>query len=208
MKTLSFIGLLALTVSTDFAGPAETNAMLELPGSSTVITAESAVFSLGTNKAVRGVYYGRVDVDDPRIKLTCAQLTVDLPPSGAHVSHILCQTNVVIDFRDDTGRTNHATGDQAVYDYHVAGAATNETFTLTGQPEVENAEGKQLGDEIVFDLVKQTMNVTNPTTIVPQRNLLGEAPAGTNSAAANTNEPAALKKEKNPRPNSPQPNSP
>ena len=202
MKTLSFIGLLALALSTGFAGPAETNATLELPGTGMVITAHR-LFSLLVPKAIHATYYGQVHVDDPRIKLTCAQLTVDLPLSGGHVSHILCQTNVVIDFRDDTGQTYHATGDQAVYDYRVADSVTNETMTLTGQPKVEHGDEVQLGDKIVFDLVKQTMDVTNPTTIQRHGALLGGALEGTNSATANTNEPAGLKKEDHPPPNSP-----
>ena len=45
----------------------------------------------------------------------------------------------------------HATGDKAVYDYDVQDGVTNETVTLTGNPQVENAQGRMTGDPIIWD---------------------------------------------------------
>jgi len=100
----------------------------------------------------QAIYRGHVRVDDPQMKLTCAQLTTDLPQAGGRPNHIVAETNVVIDFTDDKGQTNHATSDKAVYLYNVQNGVTNETVTLTGnpQPQVENAQGTQAGDVIVW----------------------------------------------------------
>ena len=107
-----------------------------------------ADFDLNGHQAI---YRGHVRVDDPQMKLTCAQLTADMPESGGHVSRIVVETNVVIDFTDERGQTNHATSDKAVYLYHVQNGVTNETVTLTGNPQMENAQGTQAGDVIIWD---------------------------------------------------------
>ena len=109
----------------------------------------SADFDLNGHQAI---YRGHVRVDDPQMKLTCAQLTTDLPQAGGRPNHIVAETNVVIDFTDDKGQTNHATSDKAVYLYNVQNGVTNETVTLTGnpQPQAENAQGTQAGDVIVW----------------------------------------------------------
>ncbi len=49
------------------------------------------------------------------------------------------------------GQTNHATGDKAVYVYSEQGGVTNETVTLTGNPQMENAQSTLTGDPIVWD---------------------------------------------------------
>ena len=93
-------------------------------------------------------------VDDPQMKLTCEQLTADMPQAGGRPNHIVAETNVVIDFTDDKGQTNHATSDKAVYDLQVQDGVTNETVTLTGNPRrVENAQGTQAGDVIIWNRV-------------------------------------------------------
>jgi lipopolysaccharide export system protein LptA len=115
-----------------------------------LIHADSADFDLNGHQAV---YRGHVRVDDPQMKLSCAQLTTDLPESGGHPSRIVAETNVVIDSTDNKGQTNHVTGDKAVYIYSVQNGVTNETVTLTGnpQPQVENAQGTQAADVITWN---------------------------------------------------------
>ena len=83
-----------------------------------MISSDSADFDLTGHEAI---YRGHVRVDDPQMKLTCEQLIADVPQSGGHVNHIVAETNVVIDFMDNKGQTNHATGDKAVYDLPGAG---------------------------------------------------------------------------------------
>ncbi len=75
------------------------------------------------------------------MKLSCEWLAADLPQDGGHVDHIVAETNVVIDFADESGQTIHATGEKAVYVYEVQNGATNETVTLTGNRRV----GKRTG---------------------------------------------------------------
>jgi len=120
------------------------------PRPPTRIDSDSADFDLTGHLAT---YRGNVRVDDPQMKLSCAQLTTDLPESGGHPSRIVAETNVVIDSTDNKGQTNHVTGDKAVYIYSVQNGVTNETVTLTGnpQPQVENAQGTQAADVITWN---------------------------------------------------------
>jgi lipopolysaccharide export system protein LptA len=120
------------------------------PRAPTLIHADSADFDLNGHQVI---YHQHVRVDDPQMKLTCEQLVADMPPAGGRPNRIVAETNVVIDFKDTKGQTNHATGDKAVYTYQEQGGATNETLTLTGnpQPQVENAQGLQAGDVIIWN---------------------------------------------------------
>jgi lipopolysaccharide export system protein LptA len=156
------------------------------PRAPTLIHADSADFDLNGHQ---GIYRGHVRVDDPQMKLTCAQLTSDLPESGGRPTHIVAETNVVIDFTDDKGQTNHATGDKAVYIYNVQNGVTNETVTLTGHPppQVENAQGTQAGDVIVWNRANNKIHFDN-YHMISHQNLNG-ATADTNSPPAKTNFP-------------------
>jgi len=132
--------------------PATTNSPVVPPpprAPTQIYSDNSADFDLNGHQAI---YRGHVRVDDPEMKLTCALLVADVPQAGGHPNHIVAETNVVIDFTDDKGQTNHATSDKAVYLYNVQNGVTNETVTLTGnpQPQVENAQGTQAGDVIVW----------------------------------------------------------
>jgi lipopolysaccharide export system protein LptA len=114
-----------------------------------LIHADSADFDLSGHQVI---HHRHVRVDDPQMKLTCEQLVADLPPAGGRPNHIVAETNVVIDFTDTKGQTNHATGDKAVYVYSEQGGVTNKTVTLTGnpQPQLENAQGLQVSDVIIW----------------------------------------------------------
>jgi len=120
------------------------------PRAPMVIHADSADFDLSGYQLI---YHRQVRVDDTQMKLTCEQLVADLPPAGGLPNHIVAETNVVIDFTDTKGQTNHATGDKAVYTYQEQGGVTNVTVTLTGdpQPQVVNAQGLQAGDVIIWN---------------------------------------------------------
>lgn len=159
------------------------------PRAPTQIHSDSWDFDMTARQAV---YRGHVHVDDPQMKLTCAQLTTDLPESGGRPSHIVAETNVVIDFTDTKGQTNHATSDKAVYLYHVQNGVTNETVTLTGNPQMENAQGTQAGDVIIWDRANNKIHFDSPHMILRQN--LNGATADTNAAAAGTNDLSAPKK--------------
>ncbi len=122
---------------------------------------DSADFDLNGHQAI---YRGHVRVDDPEMKLTCALLVADVPPEGGHPNHIVAETNVVIDFTDTKGQTNHATGDKAVYIYIVQNGVTNETVTLTGNPQMENAQGTQAGDVIILGPARTTISISTIRT--------------------------------------------
>ena len=125
----------------------------------------------------RAIYSGHVRVTDPRMTLTCARLIADLPPAGGRINHIVAETNVVIDATDDKGATNHVTCDKAVYDYDVQGSVTNDTITLTGNPQIVNAQGTNTADVIVWNRANGHIYETSP-------HMSGENLGG---AGANTN---------------------
>jgi lipopolysaccharide transport protein LptA len=135
----------------------------------------------------RVIYHSHVRVDDPEMKLSCERLTADLPQEGGRINHIVAETNVVIDFTDEKGQTMHATGDKAVYVYEAQNGVTNETVTLTGNPELENAQGKSTGDVIVWNRTSNHLTISNPKMVFRQN--LNGAMAGTNSPIVQTNSP-------------------
>ena len=181
------ICLILLIIATGISTlPAQTNAVLPLPRGLTQIDSDSADFDMTGNKAI---YRGHVRVDDPQMKLTSMWLVVDLPPPGGRVSHIVAETNVVIDFTDEKGQTTHATSNKAVYDYRVQGSVTNETVTFTGNPEIDSAQTQSKGDVIIWDRLNNQLHFTNPK-ITSRQNLSG-AMAGTNSPTGKTNFPPA-----------------
>jgi len=139
--------------------------------------------------ARRAVYQGNVRVDDPQMKLTCEQLTADLPQSGGHINHLVALTNVVMDSVDEKGQTNHATSDMAIYDYHVQDGVTNETITLSGNAKAENAQVILYGEPIIYNRATGSLTATNQHMIFRQN--LTSAPVNTNTPVAKTNLPAA-----------------
>jgi len=164
------------------------NAVTKPPRAPTIINSERADFDL---TARRAIYRGNVRVDDPQMKLTCEQLTADLPQSGGHIDHLVALTNVVMDSVDDKGQTKHATSDKAVYDYKVTGGVTNETVTLTGNAKVEDAQGWLTGEPIVWDRANNSMHAENQKMQFRQN--IATALVNTNSPTANTNVPTSPK---------------
>lgn len=155
------------------------------PRAPTIITSERADFDLAGRHAI---YRGNVRVDDPQMKLTCEELTADLPQSGGHIDHLVALTNVVMDSVDDKGQTNHATSDKAVYDYNVVNGVTNEIVTLTGNAKVESSEDTMTGEPIIWDRVNNTIHAENEKIILHQS--FANALVNTNAPAAKTNLPA------------------
>ena len=201
MKRFSLIVMAALcgwlvhaqTNATEPGSPASatTNAPATPPpprAPMTIVSDKGADFDLNGHQAI---FRGHVRVDDPELKLTCALLVADVPPAGGRPNHIVAETNVVIDFTDPKGQTNHATGDKAVYVYNVQNGVTNETVTLTGNPQMENAQGTQAGDVIIWDRASNKIHFENPHMIFRQN--LNGAVANPNPAPAGTDTPVINK---------------
>jgi lipopolysaccharide transport protein LptA len=199
-KNFCLIALLALASDQTLRAQTNKSAVVESATNATVvlpprpraptrIEADRADFDLATREAT---YFENVRVDDPDMKLHCEWLAANLPQAGGRVDHIVAKTNVVIDFTDEKGQPVHATGDKAVYSYQVQGGVTNETITLTGNPQIEDALGTQMGDEIIWDRVNNRMSIPKNAKMVSHQNLNG-AMLGTNSPPATTNQLAAPK---------------
>ena len=151
---------------------AQTNA----PSQPTLINSDSADFDLNARRAE---YRGHVEVIDPKIKLDCDWLVVDLPAAGAHLNHVSAETNVVIDFLDEKGDKYHVTSDKAVYAYGVENAVTNETVTFTGSPKVVTAEGTISCEPLIWDRAKGHFKFGGGYKMILKQNLDGSG--GTNS---------------------------
>lgn len=203
MRNIYLIVLITLTAAWTSRAQTNTNAVDEIlalvttnapvpkpqpPRQPTRIESDSVDFDLTAHRAI---YRGHVRVEDPEMKLNCEWLTADLPQEGGRINHIVAETNVVADFTDEKGQMMHATGDKAVYVYDMQNGVTNETVTLTGNPELENAQGKSTGDVIVWDRARNHLDITNPK-IVFHQNING-ATADTNSPPTMTNKLTAPK---------------
>jgi lipopolysaccharide export system protein LptA len=182
MKMFCLIALMAVTAGVAARAQSNTNAAPQLLRV-TDIHSDSADFD-GNGHTI--TYHDNVRVSNPDMKLTCALLIADLPQSGGHVSHIVAETNVVIDATDSKGQTVHATSEKADYIYNVQNGVTNDTVTLTGnpQPQVEIAQGTNTADIIIWDRANNHYRFIGNFHFSPNRN--GE-PAGTNAPAATTN---------------------
>jgi lipopolysaccharide transport protein LptA len=179
MRIFCIITLLALA-----DGPALRAQTNSAPRPATRIDSDTVNFDMNVRQAV---YAGHVQVADPQMKLTCAQLVVGLPEPGQHISHIVAETNVMVDFNDGKGQTMHATGDRAIYAYSLQGGVTNETVTLTGHAQVESAQGTLTGEPIVWDRANNRMTAANQQMTFRQS--LDSIAARTNAPAAKTNFP-------------------
>ena len=69
--------------------------------------------------------------------------------------------------------------------YNVQNGVTNETVTLTGNPQMENAQGTQAGDVIIWDRASNKIHFDNPHMIFRQ-NL--------NGGTTDTNSPVTVVK--------------
>ena len=152
MKTILML-LLAFGVG---VGWAQTNSpALKMDSTNKmVIQAKTAYYDNNTHETI---FIGDVRVNDPKIKLQCERLAVILPQKSEHLSHLLAETNVVIDMIDD-GQTRHLTAHKATYEYSVVNAVTNETVVFTGLPDqkplVTMPDGSVMSSEpIIWDRV-------------------------------------------------------
>jgi lipopolysaccharide export system protein LptA len=132
------------------------------PKGPTEINSDAADFDMNIHQAI---YRGHVLVADPQVRMTCAWMLVDLPTGGDHLNHVLAVTNVVVDFVDQKGQTNHVTAAQAVYDYKVVGAVTNETVTFSGNPIVEMPTMTIYSEPLVWDRAANKYHFTEPRMI-------------------------------------------
>lgn len=129
-------------------------------------------------------YSDHVQVTDPQMKMTCEWLEAILPQQHSqHLTNIVAETNVVIDFTDAGGHVTHATGDKAVYFFHVQDGVTNETVTLTGNPpKVQMGPYSTTGESIVWDRTTGKFWVNKPTAVAqPGTNGFGNFPGINNS---------------------------
>ena len=175
---------IAIILLVDFAVQAQTNSVAPTNSMPRVthIDSDRADFDLNARTAT---YRGHVRVTDPQMKMTCEWLVADLPESG-QINHIVAETNVVIDYTDSKNQLTHATGDKAVYNYNVKNGVTNETVTLTGNPQVKSPQFQMTGDAIIWDRIHNTFTVPNQRGTF--QSLTGAE--NTNSPSAKTNLPA------------------
>jgi len=190
MKTFCLIAVMAVAAGLAARAQSNTNAAPPLLRI-TDIYSDSADFDwLGHTATSRG----NVRVIALDMNLTCMLLIADLPQSGGRLSHVVAETNVVLDAKDSKGQPIHATGDRAVYIYNVENGVTNETVTLTGnpQPQVIAYQGTFVStnraDIIIWDRANKGFHSTGNI-----HSTYGPVSAGTNALAVVTNELTATK---------------
>ena len=171
MNKIIFLLLLASCA----AAAAQTNAPAAKAAARppTQINSDAADFDLNTHQAI---YRGHVQVVNPDLKLTCERLLVDLPAAGGHLSNVVVETNVVIDFTDAKGQTYHVTAAKAVYAYKAEGLMTNETVTFTGRPKVETTQSTIESEPMIWDRAR------NRFTFIAPKMISRESPAGDTNA--------------------------
>ena len=147
------------------------------PEPQTEIFSDEGEFSLKSHLAV---YRGHVRVRDPQMNLTCDLLTARLLEHGGQITNIVAQGNVAVDFVDENGQTNHATGDKLVYSYQIESGATNELAVLTGSPQLDRSRIIVTGDSMVWNRITGLIRVNNQRMI-----LKPEAVGATNSPPTN-----------------------
>jgi lipopolysaccharide transport protein LptA len=158
LSVVSLLGIAAFTALTVPMGraqapqsPADGNRE-PLRDQSPAVIASERVFNMKSNVYA---YEGNVHIDNPKMKLRCDVFTVEQPElADGKFNGATAERNVVIDFLDDKGQTNHATSDKAVYTYSITNSVTNELVVLTGgNPTVTNAQGSITGDPIIWDRI-------------------------------------------------------
>ena len=187
ISTLTLVGCTVLSAQTnttvttsneveETAAPAvveaDTNAT---PLIETHIYSDSVELGIKNRSAV---YRGNVRLEDPRLQLTCEQLTAEVPQEGKRVEQVIAETNVVIVMMDDRGLTNRAFADKAVYTYNASESQTNETVVLSGEtePHIERPEGILYGNPITWDRAQNKLRAKNQRMIY-----WGDAAALTNA---------------------------
>ena len=160
MKTILILLLAVYAV----AGWAQTGSLLPkiVPGQKTEIWSKTGYYDNNTREQV---FLGDVRVVDPKIKLTCERMVVNIPESGQRLSSLTAETNVVIDFEDGTQKY-HITANRAVYGYKVVNSVTNETIVFTGlpglKPLVTMPDGTMMASEpIVYDRVAKRVSFSD-----------------------------------------------
>src|SRR5262249_46450534 len=114
-----------------------------------------------------------------------------LPESGGRMNRIVAKTNVVIDFTDDHGQTNHATSDKAVYSIVVQNGTTNGWVTLTGHAVGTNAAWTITAEPIKYD-VETRHTQTEHLNVILTQTIERDLPK-TNPPRVNRNDPAQSK---------------
>jgi lipopolysaccharide transport protein LptA len=181
MKPIVPVVLILFTVA--IHSNAQTNTT-PIPRTSTDIFADQGEFvDLKTNIVV-AVYRGNVQVEDPKMRMTCELLTARIPNLGGRIESIVAERKVVIDMIDERGQKIHGTGDKAIYTCNATAAGTNEIVELTGNPMLETAQGTLTGDIITYDRITGRLKATN------QRMVVRADLAATTNVVSPTNVPA------------------
>jgi lipopolysaccharide export system protein LptA len=176
MKAIKYYLIIFLLVNCGLA-QAQTNAPAGMPvEQEVVITADSSHFDGITNQLV---YLGHVVVlDPPRSRLECERLTVFLPADHGNPTNIVAETNVIVDYVDESGQTNHVTAPKGIYTYqlldpitNIVNSATNITYGTTNEiitfatyagelpwPKVTTPKGTVRADPLIVNVPKRTFD--------------------------------------------------
>lgn len=193
LRMATVIGIALLMFGPRAAQAETTNATPASTGNETHISSKYGRFDFNTRSLV---YSENVQLEDPRIRLTCEYLLAKFPTNGNHrVDSVIAETNVValITTNDITYKITAA---KAVFIYRPEATTTNETLELTGLPEpvIQWVPADQTplrtntftARRIVWDLLNNNITAEDnrgvfPDFRSPTRRAQTEAPAATNA---------------------------
>lgn len=111
-------------------------------------------------------FRGGVHVIHTNMNWACETLTAQLPAEGGSIDRLVAEQRVTFDGHDAQGQPARGTGDKAVYARELAGAATNETIRLTGNPaRLETTDGVVRNGLIIWNLARNSISTPGPYSI-------------------------------------------
>jgi lipopolysaccharide export system protein LptA len=102
-------------------------------------------------KAQEALFRGDVRLEHPRMSWRCEEVTVQGTNGEDRKQRMVARQSVAFDLLSPNGEKVHGTCEQAVYDYNVTAAGTNETVELTGNPVIETTNATLRNAVIVMD---------------------------------------------------------
>lgn len=127
-------------VDTPKSVPATTNEFARIYSRSYDLKAEEANFN------------GDVRLEHPRMNWKCDEVTIrSITNQVNKEQRMIARQSVEFDLLNADGEKVHGTSDQAVYNYSVTPAGTNDTIELTGNPVLVTTNGTLRNSVIVLD---------------------------------------------------------
>jgi lipopolysaccharide transport protein LptA len=102
-------------------------------------------------KPQEALFRGDVRLEHPRMSWKCGEVTMQGTSGEAKEQRMVARQSVAFDWLSPDDEKVHGTCDQAVYNYNITAAGTNDTIELTGNPVIETTNGTLRNAVIILD---------------------------------------------------------